>query len=305
MLAAARRSSSIDLYCAHSHDLLGTIPGCGHPCICMALSRDGSRLASSSFDGVRVWDLSDASFAEIAWLRHENIVNSIFFSPEGDRMVTRTSKGIIRIWDIATVTIVLTVSDLSGAYFDIPQVVMNPGGTRIFANSYLDTEMPYSAIRSWDANSGAAGWRSCSSEEPLESVAMGPLIDRQLLAAGTLNGSIYFWNLDNPDHDPYLILEDVHSARVCVSFDSVDGSKLASGSEDKEVKVWNTTNGTLLFSHFCGLCVTSVSFNWDSSRICCNLEGLIDVIDLESGEVIHKIEDSLQSCYSRPGLVLL
>jgi WD40 repeat protein len=306
MLAVARKTSSIDLYCAQSHDLLGTIRGPEGRCIHIAFSWDGSRLASSSFDDVRVWNLLDASFPEIACLRHENIVGSLCFSPDGDRVVTRTFKGFIRIWDIATVEILFTINNFSGAYFEVPQVILNPAGTKIFANSFLDTEVPSSAIRSWDASTGEVGWTSSSSEDPFDTVAVGPLVDRELIAAGTRKGWIYFWNLGNPGHDPYLIVENAHGARLfCLSFDSVDGSRLASGSENN-VKVWDTTNGTQLFSHFCGLRVINVSFNWNSNRICCGLdERRTDVISLQSSEVIHKFGMSLQSVYSRPGLVLL
>ena len=65
----------------------------------VVFSQDGTRIVTSSGDGMaRVWDA--ATGVEVAVLRgHANVVTSAVFSPDGMRIVTASGDGTARVWD--------------------------------------------------------------------------------------------------------------------------------------------------------------------------------------------------------------
>ncbi|MEM9577100.1 MAG: c-type cytochrome [Pseudomonadota bacterium] len=68
----------------------------------LALSPDGTRVASASWDRTaRIWPL-DPSEPTLEIEGHANTVNDIAFSPDGSRIYTASSDGTIRVWDSQT-----------------------------------------------------------------------------------------------------------------------------------------------------------------------------------------------------------
>jgi hypothetical protein len=65
----------------------------------VAFSPDGTRLATTSSNTARVWDLADG--AEQHTLPHQGMVVGVAFSPDGTRLAT-TSGDIARVWDLAS-----------------------------------------------------------------------------------------------------------------------------------------------------------------------------------------------------------
>ncbi|KAJ5637219.1 hypothetical protein N7490_007098 [Penicillium lividum] len=68
----------------------------------MALSQDGSRLASaSSEDTIRIWDPATGQCA-LMLEGHSDIVNWVAWSKDGSRLASVSSDKTIRVWDPAT-----------------------------------------------------------------------------------------------------------------------------------------------------------------------------------------------------------
>ncbi|MFP7673928.1 c-type cytochrome [Marivita sp. S0852] len=69
--------------------------------VALALSPDGTRLASASWDGsIGLWPLdgSPASFLK----GHNGPVNDVAFTQDGERLYSASADGSIRLWDIAS-----------------------------------------------------------------------------------------------------------------------------------------------------------------------------------------------------------
>lgn len=67
----------------------------------VAISPDGSRIASGSLGTVRLWDAEQGTPVGPVLSGHEGW-NFVAFSPDGRRMVSGGSDGVVRVWDLAT-----------------------------------------------------------------------------------------------------------------------------------------------------------------------------------------------------------
>ena len=66
----------------------------------VAWSSDGSRIAAGSDGGVRVWDAVTGE--KLLSLKHDHRVDSVAWSPDSKRILTKTRRNEIRIWDVTS-----------------------------------------------------------------------------------------------------------------------------------------------------------------------------------------------------------
>jgi len=70
--------------------------------LAVAISPDGSQLASASWDSnVRLWDVVTGVLL-LTLVGHTSYVNAVVFSPDGSQLASGSGDGIMRIWDAAT-----------------------------------------------------------------------------------------------------------------------------------------------------------------------------------------------------------
>lgn len=117
----------------------------------VAVSPDGSVFATANGGGspgpmlenynVRLWDT--AAGAEIGVLANDEIITQMAFSPDGTRLVTGGSGGII-VWDVASQQAVATID--SEPSFAGSAIDFSPDGTRLVVG------YPGGAVAVWDLN---------------------------------------------------------------------------------------------------------------------------------------------------------
>jgi eukaryotic-like serine/threonine-protein kinase len=294
----------------------------------VAFSPDGQHLASASFDGkVKIWDCTTGKelFAlgsdpkivqfwdsthgkEVAVLagasgEHAASVMSVAFSPDGRRLASGSFDGKVRIWDNAT------GNELFAGHINWPaSVAFSPDGQQLASGSNDNT------VKIWDTASG----------EELLSIKGGGAIalsaDGRRLASGDDEGTVKIWDsatgkeLCSPSRHPNKIASTPFrpwTANVVipdskgpptkiasVAF-SPDGQRLASGSYDRTVKIWDALTGNELFSLIGHTSVVeSVAFSPNGQRLASgSWDKTVKVWDSATGKELFSLKSFASAVY--------
>jgi WD40 repeat protein len=293
------------------HSELRTLKGHSQPVSSVAFSPDGKRLASGSWDEtLKLWDAANGQ--EILTFKgHSGAVFCVAFGPDGKRLASGSSDRAIKLWDASSGQEVLTLKGHSGP---VLSVAFSPDGKRLASGSDDHT------LKLWDAASGQeiltldfelraaaalldlahgleiltfkghSGWVS--------SVAFSP--DGKRLASGSHYGGLKLW--DAASGQEILTLTGLSGPVYSVDFDSVDfdsvgvnsvafspdGKRLASGSFQGALKLWDAVSGQeiLTFKGHSGR-VDSVAFSPDGKRLASGSHyGGLKLWDASSGQEI-------------------
>jgi WD40 repeat protein/uncharacterized caspase-like protein len=235
----------------------------------VAFSRDGSWLAAGANDhSVRLWQV--ATGREMPRLSgHTGWVLGLAFSPDSRQLATASINGEVKIWDVSSGREVQSQSyggdqlhaimfsddakwlaaagtgqvihllDLSNEQTrnlprnesEITSLVFLPGSSLI-ASAGTDK-----TIRIWDAARGTLVKALQPLGEQINALAVSPRGD--MLAAGTDGGTVELIKLDNAERQTL----PGHSHEIFNVAFSRDGSVLAAGGQDQNIRLWDPATG--------------------------------------------------------------
>jgi WD40 repeat protein len=218
----------------------------------LALSRDGSRLATAAIDGpgrVRIWN-ADTGELLLELKKDNKRVDAVAFSPDGMVLATTSYDKTARLYDARTGE---ERRVLPGHNDHVVGVAFSPDGGR------LATRTGDGTVRLWDAGTGQLLLQ-------LKGVAMGALAfspdGARLAIAG---GTVAVWDARTGQQ---LLEQKGHTDGATAVAFSPDGARLATAGRDGTVRIWDAraVDQPLVFKGHTSF-VQAVVFSRDGTRL--------------------------------------
>jgi WD40 repeat protein len=232
-----------------------------HPSLATAgaFSHDGSRIVTSSQDGVaRVWDT--ASGRKLATFRGNGApIYSVAFSPDGrwianGQWVTNSSEAATAtVWEAATGRLLLSLNGHAGSVWC---VAFSPDGRKLVTGSEDRT------AKVWDLATGRATLTLEGHQDRIWSITFSP--NGQWIATGSLDQTAKIWEAATGRELRTL----GHSDKVWGVAFSPDSQRVVTGCGDTLARVWQVSSGReLLALHGHSAGIGTVAFSPNGQRI--------------------------------------
>ncbi|HYV35784.1 MAG TPA: c-type cytochrome domain-containing protein, partial [Gemmataceae bacterium] len=224
--------------------LLGQLLDCDDSVLALALSANGKYLAAAGCDRlIRVWDVSagvTAAKLQQSIANHADWVNGLAFSPDGKYLLSASRDNTAKIWDLAAKA---SVASFPGHQSPVHGVAMSVDGASAMSVG------EDGALRIWQTTDkdkklgqqlkvGKGGHTKAAFRLVVQSNAKKPLG-----ATCSADGTVKLWDLSAGAATRTLTgLTDFVYA---VAFSS-DGTLVAAGGWNGEVRIWEVASGQLV-----------------------------------------------------------
>jgi tricorn protease-like protein len=211
-------------------------------------------LFSASWDATaRMWDFKTGN--EVKRYTHTKDVNGLALSRDANNLLTGSDDEKVYLWNVNTGE---QLKRFTGHSNYVYAVAFSPDG-RYVASGGVDK-----TVRVFDLNGGQLVKTFDGHTESVTNVAFTS-DSRFVLSSG--DSSIHLWDLTSGKEAPRRF-DGQHSGRIPAMALSADGRRLATGGDDRTVKLWDVATGKMLHS-FAGHTdtVLCVAFSHDGRRI--------------------------------------
>ncbi|MCI0535632.1 MAG: protein kinase, partial [Verrucomicrobiales bacterium] len=211
----------------------------------------------------RIWEASSDQETFILEA-HTNWVQSVAFSPDGQRIVTGSRDQTARVWEASTGKLLRILQGHTG---EIRSVAISPDGQRIVTGSWDKT------AKVWDAATGQELFSLVGHSDGIMSVAFSP-DGRRIATGGRFDRMAKVWDANNGKEQFTLKGRSGGNGgdgRIWPVAFSPDGRRLVTGNwggAEQQATIWDSAGGKPLLrltgqSHY----VIAAAFSLDGRRI--------------------------------------
>jgi polar amino acid transport system permease protein len=213
------------------------------PVIEVAFTSDGTKLVSVAANGqVRYWDVASGEIQQALDVEGEPL-NDVALDARASTLASVGDDGVVRVWDLQTGQEILSMGPNPNTKL---AVALNTDGSLVAAGDGINIEV-------WDVQTGESVRRLESHwedeeaqedwlghDEEVTALAFSP--DNQLLASGSADTTIIFWDLETGE----LAWSSAgHWATVTAMVFWEDGSALLSGGQDNKLRTLRLPGGNV------------------------------------------------------------
>jgi WD40 repeat protein len=284
------QDTSVWLVDLQNRDLVRTMTGHEDWPWTVALSPDGRTAASGSGplrppvidSSIRLWNV--ASGEELLRLEaHTDTVESLAFSPDGNRLISVGWDGYVILWDATNGDEIRRFGESGPAHDErATAVAFHPDGSQAASGSSDGT------IILWEVSTGTELRRFAGHETSVAGLVFTP--DGMGLVSALWDQTLRLWDINSGQE---IRRYEGHSDRVNAVAVHPDGDRLLSGSWDATVRLWDIDSGQEI-RRFLGHNgpVQAVAFSHDGHLA---LSGSADTSmrlwDLATGQELQRFDD--------------
>lgn len=210
--------------------------------LALALSPDGKKLASGGCDRqVRLWDISNGfskAKLEQSVENHADWVFAVAFSPDGNYLVTGSRDKTAKVWDLKAKESLLTFPDHQNIVYAVAMLPDGKLGVSVGEDNNLRIWQTTDEKKQIGKQTKASGGHS----KGIFKMAVSSDPKNFVLATCSADGSVRLWDAAGTS----IKTLTGHTDWVYAVALSPDGKKIAAGSWNGEVRVWNLPDGSLV-----------------------------------------------------------
>lgn len=243
----AAQSGEIRLWNVATEELINTFEIHSDTIESIAISPDNGKLLTASMDEfsavIDLKKLDDATPIDdqAKWLtQHVGRVVSTLYHPNGNYFVTGSEDKTLKVWDPETYTVLVSFDGHDDTIYSLAYATRE----NVIISGSADND-----VRSWritQTNSGetrGARVREYSGHQgPVYSVACGVWNNQEVIASGSADTSVIIWDIGSGNRRRTFneSTDAVYAVQI-----SPDGNRVAAGSRDGKVRIWNIRNSRL------------------------------------------------------------